>query len=227
MNTSTARSPKHPLKRPNDPFDTSYSICLFEELNVGPTSHSLLKDWISLVGLDIEEEILQSERRYLMMARPNMENDGAQVMNNNNNKAIRASRFVPAYQSMQEHQYITNLAEAERMSAEKIVQGKSKQISSTPEGKTVDEAVNEGSMSSSWLKLLSVAEQLLSVAEQVSDKSALEKNLGEALEKTTADLSTGGKGILAADESARTMETEEHCVSYFFAHLMRFSTLVE
>ncbi|GKB57887.1 40S ribosomal protein S3a-like protein [Tanacetum coccineum] len=102
------------------------------------------------------------------------------------------------------------------MSAEKIVQGKSKPISSTPEGKTVDEAVNEGSMSSSWLKLLSVAEQ-------VSDKSALEKNLGEALEKTTADLSTGGKGILAADESARTMETEEHCVSYFSAHLMRFS----
>nr|GEV21301.1 fructose-bisphosphate aldolase 6, cytosolic [Tanacetum cinerariifolium] len=85
------------------------------------------------------------------------------------------------------------------ISAEKIVQGKSKQISSAPEGKTVDEAVNEGSMSSSCLKLLSVVEQ-------VSKKSALEKNLGEALKKTATDLSTGGKGILAADESARTKE---------------------
>ncbi|GKE69691.1 fructose-bisphosphate aldolase 6, cytosolic [Tanacetum coccineum] len=59
--------------------------------------------------------------------------------------------------------------------------------------------MNEGSMSSSWLKLLSVVDR-------VCEKSALRKNLGEALEKTTYDLSTGGKGILAPDELAWTME---------------------
>nr|GEW71623.1 U11/U12 small nuclear ribonucleoprotein 48 kDa protein [Tanacetum cinerariifolium] len=43
-----------------------------------------------------------------------MENDGAQVMDNNNNKSIHVSRFVLAYQRVQEHQYITKLAEAGR-----------------------------------------------------------------------------------------------------------------
>nr|GEX28684.1 hypothetical protein [Tanacetum cinerariifolium] len=73
-----------------------------------------------MVRLETEQEILQSKRRYLTIDHLNMETEGAQVMDNNNNKAIRASRFVLAYQRVQEHQYITKLAEEERKNVQII-----------------------------------------------------------------------------------------------------------